>query len=181
MPKKYTKDDPGQRKDGQTRTNAIEADERFTEFSRYYVELNGNGYKAALAAGYPADYAKGHAHLLVARLKLKAQPVLRRYGLDEVFVARHLKKLARAKEPKWNPRKLVKPAVMDPADKSKVLEPEVRGDWDKFENAAVQIRAIELVKDMLAMDPPKVLKGEGPGGAIPVTLVHSVPRPKRET
>ena len=169
------KDRVPQRKDGQKRENAIEADERFAEFSRYYVELNGNGYRAALSAGYPEAYAKSHAHLLVARLKLKAQPVLRRYGLDEVFVARKLKKLAGAKEPKWNPRKLVKDAVKD--SEGKVLEAEIRGDWDKFENAAVQIRAVELVKDLLGMDPPKVLKGEGPGGAIPIVLKHSVPRP----
>lgn len=152
------KDRVPKRKDGQPRENAIEADERFADFSRYYVELHGNGLRAALAAGYPEDYARSHAHLLVARLKLKTQPVLRRYGLDEVFVARKLKKLASAKEPKWNQQ---------------------TKEWDKFENAAVQIKAVELVKDLLGMDPPKRIAGDGPGGAIPIVLRHSIPRPSQ--
>lgn len=89
-----------QRKDGQLRTNALEADARFAVFAEEYVALHGNACRAAIAAGYPQAYAKHNAWELAARLKLRTQPVLRRDGLDEVFVARKLKRLCNAKMPK---------------------------------------------------------------------------------
>jgi hypothetical protein len=165
------------------RENALERDPRFAKFQQLYVELEGNGYQAALRAGYGQQYAKSKSYVLVARLKLRCEPVLRRFGLDEVFVARKLVALSQAKEPRWNPRKLVQAAVPEVKDESgKVIQaaqPEVRGDWDLFESPRVQHDAIELVSDLLSMRPPTRLKGDGPGGALQVFIKTSIGRPTR--
>lgn len=179
MPKRYKKLDPGARKGGDLRENALEGDPRFATFQQLYVQYNGNGYRAACEAGYPPDYAKSYSYLLVARLKLKVQPVMRRFGLDEVFVARKIKKLARARVPKWNRNKLAQPAKLAEDGKT-VLEPEVRGDWDAFEDASTQMRAVELAAELLNLKPARTIKGEGPGGAVPIIVKHSVPRPEEK-
>lgn len=144
--------------DDKTRANAAERDPRFQKFAELYVELHGNAYRAACQAGYTERYAKSKAHKLAARLRLKAGPVLRRYGLDEVFVARKLKKLARAKRPKWNP---------------------ATKQWDRFEDAGTQLGALQVMAKLLEMEPPKTVKGEGPDGAIPVVIRSSIARPVR--
>jgi hypothetical protein len=164
------------------RANARDADPRFERFAELYVELNGNAHQAALQSGYPASYAKSHGYKLAAQLRLRTGAVLRRYGLDEVYVARKLKKLARAKTPKWNPRLLVRPAKAAVVEKGVVVtaaEPEVRGGWDSFEDAGTQVRALELTVDLLDIRPAAKVKGEGPGGAFPVVLKSSIARPQR--
>jgi len=140
------------------RDNAIETDPRFARFAELYVELGGNTYRAAVQAGYSEQYAKKLGYRLLARLKLRVGPVLRRYSLDEVFVARKLKKLAKAKVPRWNPAEKV---------------------WDKFEASDVQIKATDMVAELLDMKPAKKIAGNGPDGTIPVVIKSSIPRPNR--
>ena len=138
------------------RENAIERDPRFARFAECYVLCKGVGYRAAKMAGYPADYAKSHAHQLVARLKLKAGPVLRASGIDEVHISLRLKKLLDAEEPKWNAK---------------------TKKWDTFGNGTVQLGALQLAAKLLDMEPPRRLAGDGPGGSIPVTIKTSVSLP----
>ncbi len=141
-----------------TPENALENDPKFAHFAEFYVAMGGNAFKAAKAAGYPEDYARAHAHLLVARLKLKVGPVLRHVGIDEVAIAKRLKKLLRAKEPKWN-------------QESK--------RWDYFQAAGVQLGALNVAAKLLDIEPPKRIAGEKEGDGIPIVVVHSIPQPKR--
>ncbi len=140
-----------------TPENALENDPRFAHFAEFYVQMGGNGFKAAKAAGYPEEYARAHAHKLVARLKLKVGPVLRHVGIDEVLIAKRLKKLIRAKEPKWNA-----------ATKS----------WDVFESGSIQLGALQSAIKLLDLEPPKRIAGQD-GGAIPIVVHHSIPQPAR--
>lgn len=143
------------------RENALEADPRFQKFTELYVEY-GNARRAAQEAGYPPAYAKSLSYKLVARLKLKVIPVLKRHGLDELWVAKKLKSMAEAKlvTRRWNP------------------QTEQFVEFSDADNG-IQMRAVENVIELLDMRPARKTAGEGLDGAIPVIIRTSIPRPDR--
>jgi hypothetical protein len=162
------------------RENALEADPRFSRFSELYVTHQGarpNALQAAIAAGYSEIWAKSHAWRLVQRLRLKVGPVLRAHGLDEVLIARKLSRLVEAREPKWNPKKLIRRArTVKGKDGAEEKIPEIRGGWDKFESSSTQLGAIDRLITLLDLEPAKKLKGDTPDGAIPIRLMTSIPK-----
>lgn len=149
----------------QARANAPECDQRFARFAKLYVEGEGeelrpgNALQAALKAGYPPAYAKGHSWELAAKVRVKMGQALRAQGINEVRIARKLDALLDAKTPKWN---------------------QTHGRWDRFEDSGTQIAALDRAVELLELAPPKKVKGELPDGAIPIRLVSSIPRPQRQ-
>lgn len=146
------------------RANAKERDPRFEIFARLYVSGGagfkaGNAMRSAIEAGYDAKYARAHSHLLLGRLKLRGAPVLKAVGIDEFFIAKKIKRLLGAKTLRYNPG---------------------TKEMMTMENGTVQLGAAQLAVSILEMEPAKVIKGDGPGGSIPVRLVTSVRLPQRK-
>jgi hypothetical protein len=162
----------------QPRANARENDPKFAKFQELYIET-GNAYDSAKAAGYSEVYAKSHAHKLAARVRVKMGVALAAVGVDRVSLARRLARKLDATTVKWNPNKVVRPAVK--ASKQQPELPELRGGWDTFEDTQAQLRATEMALELTDSYPAKRFGGPGgPGGGdpIPIIIQSSIQRPR---
>ena len=98
--------------------------------------------------------ARGSQEPGAVKKEITYRSALRDEGIDEVFVARKLKDLLRAKGRRWNPKK---------------------GSWEKFEDYGTQLAALRRLPRFLPFTPPRKRTQKTKIEQLRLTLVQSHP------
>lgn len=107
----------------------------------------GNAYQSAIASGYSPNTAKSKCHILARRTSVKVAGALAALGCDGFSQATKLLELREAKTVRWNQK---------------------NEKWDEFEDADVQLRAVQEINRLQDAYPAPKEKVED---ARPITIV----------
>jgi hypothetical protein len=118
-------------------------DEQLVAFLAAYLDNGFNAVQACISIGMSASNAHAHRYLKACRHNAAIQKALDAVGLDPIFVAQRIRKLALAKEVKWNLR-------------SK--------KWNVFENTTAQLEALKQINRLRNLYPAE------PATQDPVTI-----------
>lgn len=128
---------------------------RQVRFFEQYT-LHGNAVRAAVEVGYSKNYARKQAYLMARRVRVYMGWAVRALGINEVVLARELKRALRAKKPYKN------------AEGKIVFYP----DWPS------RLKANEDLRELLNYRPDEPSDPETGDVGVQIQVITKVPRLK---